>query len=93
MDIKDQLPIDMKEKIEKYMVHLPKILNCSPAGSTIDYWVDWLATDQAILVAHKVKKTKHCFLQCDHAPDGSLAKVLTYFDVEDKTKTVDGSVQ
>jgi len=68
-------------------------LNCSPAGSTIDGWVDHLATDQAIIIAHKVKKAEHCFLQCDHAPDGSLAKVLTYFDEEDKTKTVDGSVQ
>jgi len=93
MDIKDQLPEDLQQNFEKDILCLPKILNCSPAGSTIDGWVDCLATDQTIIVAHKVKKAKYCFLQCDHAPDGSLAKVLTYFDVNDKTKTADGSVQ
>ncbi len=95
MDIKDELSVDVhvQKRFEKDMLHLPKILNCSPAGSTIDGWVDCLATDQAILVSHQVKNAKHCFLQCDHAPDGSLVKVLTFFDVEDKTKTVDGSVK
>jgi len=93
MDVNDQLSVDVQKRYEKDMLCLQKILNCSPAGSTIDGWVDLLATDQAIIISHEITKVDHCYLQCDHAPDGSLAKVLTYFDVNDKTKTVDGSVQ
>jgi len=75
------------------IVNLQKIMNISPAASTIDGWVDQLAVDQAIIVAHDITKVPSIFLQSDHALDGSLAKVLTYFDADDKSKTLDGSVQ
>jgi len=75
------------------IVNLQKIMNISPAASTIDGWVDQLAVDQAIIVAHDITKAPSVFLQSDHALDGSLAKVLTYFDADDKSKTLDGFVQ
>jgi len=74
-------------------VNLEKILSISPVASTIDRWVDQLAVDQSVIVAHDINKAHSVFLQSDHAPDGSLAKVLTYFDINDKSKTPDGSVQ
>jgi len=54
--------------------------------------VDYLATDQAIIIFMEVTKTQ-LFLQCDHASDGCLAKVLKCFDLKDKTKAMDGSIQ
>jgi len=74
-------------------VDLQKMLNVSPSARTIDYWVDQLAVDQAVIVGHGIKKAESVFLQSDHTPDGSLAKVLTYFDTDDKSKTADGSIQ
>jgi len=79
----------VQKLFENDMLCLQKILNCSPVGSTINHWVDLLAT----IISHEVEKAEHCYLQCDHAPDGSLAKVLTYFELKDKTKKLDGSVQ
>jgi hypothetical protein len=52
----------------------------SPCASSIDLWVKELAVLQSTIASHEIEHAKSVFLQCDGGPDGSLVKLLTWYD-------------
>ena len=64
-----------------------------PSARTLDGYIDELATLQALIASVDLSNATRVFLQSDTGPDGSKAKILTWWDSADTTDMPDGSVK
>jgi hypothetical protein len=69
------------------------IINTSPAAHTLDKWVNGLSIMQMLIAGYQISNVNTAHLQEDGAPDGSSVKNLFWWDIDDISKLLDGSIK